>query len=527
MISCTLALSLAALGFQVPSPLAAEEASRALQVRREAIRATEAEALAKLAEERQGTEAQRVRDLIERPQTGSGPIRFQPLPDYVPARSEGLADHPPLPDAAEAIRTEAARSFLALAREAADPKVARFSLADSCLREVLERQPDQAEARRLLGFVPFEGGWATPDAAAQLKAGKILHPRFGWVPEDWVSHLDRGELPGTNFVGDRPTQWLPADKADALRADFFRRPWQITTTHFQVHTNVPFSEAISFGRRLEDIHDLFFSLLADAIGRERLPLARRFANPQLQPRTTDPKQRHVVWYFGEKSEYVDFLKPLLAGADVSVELGRYLPPLQVGGRKLPSRSYFYRDDDGQIEATATLAHEVSHQLLFESAGRSNYEHNTGNFWVWEGLGTYFETVEPQPDGSLLVGGLIGRRIEVARTLILDGHLYVPIEKLTALSKESFDDRTPVFPEPREIAPRGIGKVFLHYNESMALAVFLMNFEGGQYREGFLDYVRDAYNGRINTGSRSLASYLEASFETLDQEFVAFLGADRQ
>ena len=29
---------------------------------------------------------------------------------------------------------------------------------------------------------------------------------------------------------------------------------------------------------------------------------------------------------------------------------------------------------------------------------------------------------------------------------------------------------------------------------MALAVFLMQADGGRYREGFLDYVRDAYRG---------------------------------
>lgn len=527
-MSYPIVLILATLGFQVPSPIAATEASAALQSRREAIRTKETEALEKVARARQGAEAERVRDLIEPPVPRSGPIRFTPLPELVPAGNAGLANRPPLPDAVQALRDESAGSYLELARQAADPKVGSFALADACLREVLKRQPDHAEARRLLGFVPYQGGWATPDAAAQLKAGKVLHPRFGWVPEDWVAHLDRGELPGTHFNGKQPSQWLPAEEADALRADFFQRPWQITTAHFKIYTNVPFSEAITFGRRLEDIHDLFFSLMADVIGRERLPLARRFANPKREPRTSDPRDRHEVWYFADKAEYVGFLKPLLPGADVSEELGRYLPALRAGGRKVPSRSYFYRDMGGQIESTATLAHEVSHQLLFESAGRSDFERNTGNFWVWEGLGTYFETVEPQPDGTLLVGGLIGPRIEVARQLILDGKLYVPIDTLTSLSKAAFDDSTPVFTDPRDIVgPQGIGKVFLHYDESMALTIFLMHFDRGRYRAGFLDYVRDAYKGRVNTGSRSLSSYLGASAETLDREFLDFLKADRK
>lgn len=528
----SIALVLASLPPQVPSPDAAAEASASLHARHEAIRAREAEALeaeaSRLDAAGQADVARRVRDRIAPPIPRNGPIRFVPLPEHVPPGGDGPAGRPPLPEAAESIRGEAADAYFELAGQAADPAVGRYSLADACLRETIARRPDHREARRLLGYVPHEGGWATADAAAQLKAGKVLHPTFGWVPEDWVEHLDRGELPGTRIANGRPTEWLPAEKADALRADFNRRPWQITTPHFKILTNVPFAEAISFGRRLEDIHDLFFSLMADVIGRERLPLARRLANPRLQPTATRADERHEVWYFAEKSEYVAQLGRLVPRADVGKELGRYLPAMQAGGRKVPSRSYFYRDPGGQIEATATLAHEVSHQLLFESAGRSNYERNAGNYWVWEALGTYFETVEPQPDGSLLVGGLVGPRVGVARALILDGNLYVPIGTLTALGKEAFDDATPVFTEPREvIGPQGIGRVYLHYNESMALAVFLMHYERGRYREGFLDYVRDAYAGRVNTGARSLASYLGVAPERLDREFLAFLKEGRE
>ena len=40
------------------------------------------------------------------------------------------------------------------------------------------------------------------------------------------------------------------------------------------------------------------------------------------------------------------------------------------------------------------------------------------------------------------------------------------------------------------------KVYLNYAEAMALTVFLMHDRGGQYREDFLDYVRDALRGRL-------------------------------
>src|SRR5206468_2859995 len=109
-------------------------------------------------------------------------------------------------------------------------------------------------------------------------------------------------------------------------------------------------------------------------------------------------------------------------------------------------------------------------LLFESSVKGEYEKNTGNFWVFEGLGTYFETVEPQPDGSLLVGGLVGPRIMQARIRLIDRKQFVPTAHLVAMGKARFtgDDHA--------------GDVYLHYAEAMALSVFLMQYDGQRYRE---------------------------------------------
>ena len=44
----------------------------------------------------------------------------------------------------------------------------------------------------------------------------------------------------------------------------------------------------------------------------------------------------------------------------------------------------------------------------------------------------------------------------------------------------------------------------HYQQAMALTVFLMQWDDEAYREAFLDYVRDAYRGRIKRSTgRSL------------------------
>ena len=236
----------------------------------------------------------------------------------------------------------------------------------------------------MLGYVPHEGGWARPYAIKQFKGGYINHPTFGWVKSDWIPHLARGELPSPPSR-DNQVQWMPTEEADRLRADW-NPPWRIPTEHFEIHTNLPLAEAIGFGRRLEAFHDLFMSILADVLG-ENLPLVRRFHDPAL---VGEPASKpHIVYYFASKQQFADHLTPNY-GDRIKDSLGFYDPPKS--GRSGRAPAYFFHDPGGQLPVEANLYHEVSHQLLFETAGRNAYTSNVGNYWVFEGLGTYFETV---------------------------------------------------------------------------------------------------------------------------------------
>ena len=165
-------------------------------------------------------------------------------------------------------------------------------------------------------------------------------------------------------------------------------------------------------------------------------------------------------------------------------------------------AYFFRDQGGQLPVTATLYHEVSHQLLFETAGPNAYTKNAGNYWVFEGLGTYFETVTPRSDGTLAFGELTGPRMAAARQLLAAGR-FVPLDQFLQLDQNAFnrDDH-----------------IQENYQQAMALTVFLMQWDGAAYREAFLDYVRDAYRGRISappagrskTGSASRCPFSRGS-----------------
>ncbi|MGO9598248.1 MAG: DUF1570 domain-containing protein [Isosphaeraceae bacterium] len=514
MLSTSLILGLTLLA-QVPPPAIGPAARDDLKACREAIlkrEAKELEALAQRLERRGGSdEAAAVRRLFATAGAHHGVSSLAPLPQVVPGRGEGLASIAGKPSEKTALfgrqeleqaRSRAASELYALAKRAAATNPPHITQTALCLRAILERTPDHPEARRLTGYVPYNGGWARPFAVRQLKAGNVDHPVFGWVPADWVVHLDRGELPAPASRGQKQVRWLPARQADSLRASL-QNPWQIATEHFEIQADVPLGEAVEFARRLEAFYDLFFTLMADVVG-ENLPLARRLRSAALSGEGS--YRTHQVWYFASDEEYVKHLTPL-AGAGISGSLGYYNPPRPGKGSR--SVAYFFRDQGGQLPVTATLYHEVSHQLLFETAGPNAYTKNAGNYWVFEGLGTYFETVTPRLDGTLEFGGLAGPRMAAARRMLGAGK-FVPLDQFLQLDQNAFnrDERI------RE-----------NYQQAMALAVFLMQWDGAVYRDAFLDYVRDAYRGRIKRSTgRSLEDRVGKPLPVLEGQLRAFLAA---
>ena len=98
--------------------------------------------------------------------------------------------------------------------------------------------------------------------------------------------------------------------------------------------------------------------------------------------------------------------------------------------------------------------------------------------------------------------------------LVDDKQLIPLAEFVALDQNAFNNKS---------------QIYLHYQQAMALAVFLEQWHEGIYRDAFLDYVRDAYRGRIKHGAgRSLQSRLGQPYSTLDSQFLAFLknGRDR-
>jgi hypothetical protein len=498
------------LTLQIPAPNAPAEQAKRLRVERDSILESEAKVLGSLAKavKAAGDEdaAKQLVGLLPPPASSDGAHDFLTFPEVVatPARSKTL-DVEPIPawrSGADAVRAESAKKLFDLAMRAAATTPKHLAFADACLREVLARQPDHVQARRLVGHVKFEGGWATPFAVSEMKAGKTLHPTYGWVRKSWVPHLEKGELPENGGVAEGSERWIPAEQADARHRDW-ANAWTIHTEHFQIRTNVPLAESIAFGRHLETFHDLFESLMADVIG-DVSPLALRFKTPGLTGEK--PIEPHVVWYFAERGEYIEHLRPSQPRIEESI--GIYLPPSAPKSKR--GRAYFFRDKGGDLPVTATLFHEVSHQLLFESGVARNdaYKSNSGNYWVFEGMGTYFETLQIDDDGSVRIGGLIGRRNEEAKIRLLATDAMEPLNTFVQCDVTAFNaDRI----------------IFRHYQQASALTSLLMDGHGGDYREPFLLYLRDACKGTLRRGSgHSLDERLGVNYSTLQAELLAYL-----
>jgi hypothetical protein len=295
---------------------------------------------------------------------------------------------------------------------------------------------------------------------------------------------------------------VPAAEADALRSDF-AHGWRITTEHFAIQTNVPLSEAIAFGHHLETLQDVFESLLADVLA-DHSTLAQRFRSKTMVGERTS--ERHAVSYYATREGYGTAVS-VFTDVDPEKSLGYYHPPQ---GRARRGQAYFFRDEGGVLDAMATLFHEGSHLLLFESgaAAATAFRNNAGNYWVFEGLGTYFETLMIAKDGSVQIGGLVGpRNVEARQRLLRPGEL-TPLANFVQYDQAAFNRES---------------DIIRHYLQASAFATFLMDGEHGRYREGFLDYVKDACQSRLRrTSGRSLESRLEVTYPKLQEEFVTYL-----
>lgn len=278
------------------------------------------------------------------------------------------------------LRQERAAALLAEARAASDQ--GQPTRAYQLLHEVLREDPDQAAARRVLGFTKnARGAWTFPSATnLQATRPRAPEPKLGWAAGSY---------------------------------------WRLETPHFAIVTNHSAKEALELGNQLEDLHALwrqvFFrywssgeALAARLAGRDE-PLAR-------------PRPKMSVVLVRNRAEYIAHLAASVPQAEKTV--GIYLNQQR--------RSFFFA---GDTAVYPTWFHEATHQLFQESVPDTiEQPGEERNFWAIEGAALYMESLA-RHDGFWTLGGVEANRLQYARYRALSGDFSLSLAELSALGRE--------------------------------------------------------------------------------------------
>jgi hypothetical protein len=375
-----------------------------------------------------------------------------------------------------ALRREQAGLLLALAKRAASDHQA--ALVGQLVSEAAREDVASEKAWRLLGYSQYAGAWHTPFEIQQLKAGKVWHDRFGWLPRDQVARYERGE----RFFRGR---WM-SDREEARQRAEIRNGWRVETDHFLVTTNVGLEEAVKLAEQLERLRALWQQVFAGYLVDEaELPKLLASGNPLVGQSGT---KQNVVFYRNRK-EYNDALRAVQP--QIEMTLGIYLDTARI--------AYFFADVK---QEPGTLFHEATHQLFQESRPVTKTVGASDNFWIVEAMACYMESLVERDDYYTLGGRDAGRMSDARHRRLRDG-FYMPLEQLVRLGQHDLHQHA------------DIAKL---YTQSAGLGTFLMD----RHPQATTAYIKAVYAGCADVDT--LARLTGSSYADLDREYGEYLKA---
>jgi len=274
-----------------------------------------------------------------------------------------------------------------------------------------------------------------------------------------------------------------------------------------VTTNHSLAAGAELAARLERLYQVWRQLFAGYFYTEKevrgLFAGERNARTQTRP--------FRVFYYRNRDQYVNALRR--RQPRIGETLGIYFDATR--------EAYFFAGDDDDVAAggppaalapaepaVATLYHEAVHQLFRESKPTAKQLGPVANYWVIEGVATYFETltehVDPQAGLYFTIGEATVGRLPAARDRLGEG-FYIPLADLTRLGQDDVQRH----PDVKKL-----------YSQASGLAAFLLDGEQGRYREPLVRYLQAVYAGRDNDGS--LHDATETSYNDLDAQYRRFL-----
>jgi len=364
------------------------------------------------------------------------------------------------------------------------------------LNILLEIDPDHAKARSLRGYVRQGDQWLTPFERDQIRAGKVEHPRFGWLKKSYVKKYEQGER---NFMGN----WISAEKEAEIRRDF-RYAWTVRTEHFQIKTNHSLEKGVELGRKLEIFYDYFKQTFA-AFYNSPEQIKQFFESTTGRSKTRS--QLYKINHFRNKDEYVK--KLIKRVPQIAITNGLY---------QLEDRTaYFYYDPQANFDAT--IFHEVTHQLMYESHLKQRDIANNGHFWIIEGIANYTESFRIKPNGdgftydgfTYEVGDPHFVRFYWARKRLLDEDYFVPQDKFSRMGRIVYQTGSTPLLQKR-------------YSQAAGLAHFYMHYKNGVYRNALMIYMAQIYHSspRVRSRVRGLDVLIGVDYPTLDRQYREYL-----
>ncbi len=413
------------------------------------------------------------------PQPASGSILFVPTDQYTVGGSDPQSSYE-----LKQLQQQFADALFSLAKQAAE--VGELSLAFQWATDTLRNNPDHAEAHRVLGYEPRDGKWLTAYGVQMFdaKESRVWHPQFGWISVGDAPRYEQGE----RLVNGR---WVSTEE-DAARHTSIASGWVLRTDHFLVRTNVSLEAAAELAGRLERLHQIWRQLFAGFYMTDR-EVRDLFAGKRPPRMLTQPMR---VYYYRNKDEYAAAL--VKRQPRIAETLGIYFDA--------DKESHFYAGAD---DNAGTLNHEAVHQMFQETRPATRRLGAIANFWVVEGVATYFETLREHAGNAggryYTIGEADAGRLPAARERLLKDGCYVPLAELVALGKDDLQRRA-------DLAPL--------YSECAGLATFLMDADDRRYREALVRYLNDVYAGRDNAGS--LAKQAGESYAELDAAYRQYM-----
>lgn len=358
-------------------------------------------------------------------------------------------------------------------------KYGLFSHSYQLVNEVLDVDPDHRQARRVLQYT-FDSRsktWLTNWEAKMRRTHFVTDE--GWVAKRDKSKWDKG-------LREYKGQWITQEEEKRIRERNPLAPYFVETEHFRVETNLGREKAFEFAQRLEDFYDHFFEFFVG--------FWDQVAGARLLFNIPDDSNKHVVQVFPSRVKYLDFVRMEKGNNELLVRSGGFWSS---GDRK----SFFFWTDDPK-ETDNVLYHETTHQLLGETKKRSGY--SQGNIWVVEGVAHYMELWE-KVNGRWRPGYRIDAPSMKAIRQFLASNSSWSLASYVRLNHEQFHEKS--------------NRTF-NYFMGGALSHFLLHYQGGIYREDYIQLLRAYYEGEMKEDS--LPEYIHVEGASTPQETLATL-----